>query len=62
MSSPLWEPLEALAKEFVKHGKLRPVVDVRDGVVVKITVSMGEGVERAWTLEDVKKAKAALAY
>ena len=58
MASPIWEPLEAMARELVKYGKLRPVVEVKEGTVVKITVALGEGLERSWTLEDVQKAKA----
>ena len=57
MTSPIWEPLEAMARELVKYGKLRPVVEVKDGVAIRITVVFGEGLERSWTLEDVQKAK-----
>lgn len=60
MSSPIWEPLEAFAREFVKHGKMQPILDVRDGVIQKITLKIGEAVERSWTLEDARKAKAEL--
>ena len=58
MSSVIWEPLEVVARELVKFGKLRPVVEVKDGVAVRITVVMGEGLERSWTLEDAQKARA----
>ena len=57
MASIIWDPLEAMARELVKYGKVRPVVEVKDGVAVKITVAFGEGMERSWTLEDVQKAK-----
>lgn len=58
MASPIWEPLERFAREFVHSGKLRPVLEVRDGVIQRISLSLGEGVERVWTLEEVRKAKA----
>lgn len=61
MVSPIWEPLEAFAKTFVKQGKLRPLLDIRDGVIQKVTLKFGEDLERSWTLEDVRKKSSLVA-
>ena len=62
-ASVIWEPLEALAKTLTPNGKLRPLLDIHEGVIKKITVVLAGTEEhplavRSWTLEDAQKAKA----
>jgi len=54
MPSRIFDPLEDYAK-WLKHGRFRVErIDVKDGVVMKITVELGPGIFKSWTLADVQ--------
>jgi len=60
VSLRIFEPLETYA-HWLKHGSF-PVerMEVKDGQVVKITVQVGPGIFKAWTLADVEQKRVSL--
>ena len=58
MPSVIFEPLERLA-DWVQFGSLQPVLEVKDGKILRVSVKIGD-VVKAWTLEDAQARRVPL--